>query len=445
MKKLLALAGGLLLSVSALATVTYTPQAWRLYRSGVAQPGGYTSAAACDAALRAMPVNVGQTITFRCQQSTVARGVADPPVDCVVSEWGPWIPGEWSACANGQQSREETRERAVLVAPANGGAACPTLDEDRVVTQACSAPPPAGAVLFADDFEYQVNRLDSGASKTAAFLGRGYTGIKDETTRAGGAAGYLYTRTEAPGCGRPPSGSGRMLTMEGLATTLGHQTDFYLQLGNGVAGDIPAKVYIQFRVCMSRAGAEMSDLRTGHNKLLYPLYGSRTGYPMATVDEASLVTMSDTIFRGSSSIPAPAPGCFTFRNLAPASAAGARATIADQVAAGTGWMMTANTSAPGWICPNEWTDVRLLIDVAGPNGTYKAWTRPSGQGAFNLVADFTHGVTPGFTWDTAPLDRLGAKFLRIPTTWGPGSGTPGPDAWLNLDDLVLATSEDALP
>ena len=87
------------------------------------------------------------------RSNTVSKQVTgtDPPppapVDCVVSEWGPWIPGEWSACVNGERSREETRQRSVLVDPANGGSACPHLDENRVVTEACAAPPPAPVVV----------------------------------------------------------------------------------------------------------------------------------------------------------------------------------------------------------------------------------------------------------------------------------------------------------
>ena len=160
MRRLLAVLGGLLLSAVASAAITYAPAPWKLYRSGIVQTGDHASAAACDAALRAQAVAVGRTVTFRCQQSVVARGVADPlpPVDCVVGEWGAWIPGEWSACLNGQRSREETRERDVLVDPANGGAACPIRDENRVVFEACVMPPPAGSVRLS--WEAPTTRAD---------------------------------------------------------------------------------------------------------------------------------------------------------------------------------------------------------------------------------------------------------------------------------------------
>jgi hypothetical protein len=60
-----------------------------------------------------------------------------PPVDCAVSTWSDWIPAEWSACANAQQSRTETRTRTITTPAANGGAACPSLTETRTVRQAC--------------------------------------------------------------------------------------------------------------------------------------------------------------------------------------------------------------------------------------------------------------------------------------------------------------------
>lgn len=72
---------------------------------------------------------------------TITEPTVPPvPVDCVVSSWGPWVPGAWSACAAGSQSRDETRIRTVLTPSANGGAACPALTETRTVTQACVAP-----------------------------------------------------------------------------------------------------------------------------------------------------------------------------------------------------------------------------------------------------------------------------------------------------------------
>jgi hypothetical protein len=66
-----------------------------------------------------------------------------PPVNCVVSSFGPWLPlGEWSACVAGQQSRPEQHMRTVVTPASNGGQACPVLVETRTETQPCTVTPP---------------------------------------------------------------------------------------------------------------------------------------------------------------------------------------------------------------------------------------------------------------------------------------------------------------
>lgn len=299
--------------------------------------------------------------------------------------------------------------------------------------------PPPSSVMFFDNFDYVVNKFDAGETKVARFNAAGWTGLKDETTRPGGANGYLYTRTDAPGCGQAPSG--RMLTMEGRPRTLGFQTDFYLQLGNGSAGDIPARAFIQFDICIGRAGAEMSDVASVHDKLLYPLFGSRDAYPMATIDNAWLQSISSHAYRGATMISQPEPGAFTFMNNATTGPDGPRAQIADQIESGSGSQMTPNVGEQ-WIRPNRWYTVRFLFDVSGPQGIYRVWVATLGE-PLALVSDFTGGITPGFTYQTAPLDRQGAKYLRMPTTWGTVSGS-GPDRWINIDNMRLASTEEEL-
>lgn len=63
-----------------------------------------------------------------------------PPVNCVVSDWSEWTGGEWSACQNGSQTRQETHTRTIVTPPANGGSACPALTETRAATQSCTPP-----------------------------------------------------------------------------------------------------------------------------------------------------------------------------------------------------------------------------------------------------------------------------------------------------------------
>lgn len=79
MRKLLTFIAAFMWGSVLWAATTFTDGPWRLVRSGTVQPGDYASPEACDAALRAQTVAVGSTVTFRCQRSTVARGVADAP------------------------------------------------------------------------------------------------------------------------------------------------------------------------------------------------------------------------------------------------------------------------------------------------------------------------------------------------------------------------------
>jgi hypothetical protein len=60
-----------------------------------------------------------------------------PPVDCVVSAWGPW--SAWVAIGATQEQR--TRTRTVLTQPANGGTACPPLTETETRTIVVQPPP----------------------------------------------------------------------------------------------------------------------------------------------------------------------------------------------------------------------------------------------------------------------------------------------------------------
>lgn len=63
------------------------------------------------------------------------------PVDAVVSAWGEWTGGAWSACSGGVQTRVETRTRTV-VTPASNGGTTPALSETRTAGQACTVTPP---------------------------------------------------------------------------------------------------------------------------------------------------------------------------------------------------------------------------------------------------------------------------------------------------------------
>lgn len=66
-----------------------------------------------------------------------------PPVDCEVGAWS-----AWGACSETCGGGTQTRTRAILTPPANGGAACPALSEAQACnTQPCEGEPSVDCVV----------------------------------------------------------------------------------------------------------------------------------------------------------------------------------------------------------------------------------------------------------------------------------------------------------
>jgi hypothetical protein len=83
------------------------------------------------------PTGGGAACGALTETQTVSQACLSP-VDCVLSAFGPWTPvGNWSTCVNNSQTRQETRSRTVITAPANGGVACGALTETQTVSQTC--------------------------------------------------------------------------------------------------------------------------------------------------------------------------------------------------------------------------------------------------------------------------------------------------------------------
>ncbi len=89
---------------------------------------------------RGIPAESVADVAYMIQIKAVDFDYSAPaPVDCVLSEWGPWEPtSEWSDCVNGQRSRSERRTRSVVTQPSGGGAQCGALEETRTVSEACT-------------------------------------------------------------------------------------------------------------------------------------------------------------------------------------------------------------------------------------------------------------------------------------------------------------------
>jgi hypothetical protein len=93
-----------------------------------------------DGLTRTIGSNVYQCIVADQRMVTFkAASIVLPPVDCVVSEWGPPSDPVWLGCTGAQQTRAVIRIRSIVTQPANGGAACPALIDTTTQTRTCAA------------------------------------------------------------------------------------------------------------------------------------------------------------------------------------------------------------------------------------------------------------------------------------------------------------------
>lgn len=308
---------------------------------------------------------------------------------------------------------------------------------------------PGRPILF-DDFNYVVGRTDSAASKRAAFMAKGWAGYKDEVSNPNGAAGYLYTTTSIPGySGRMPgvSGSGRVLAMEGLPTSLGvphnnlNQTDFYLSYGRegtvGQYNNVPGNVWFQFWVFINNTGSQTSNW-SSRNKWIYP---SDDGHASGSgAENAWLLSIRPNSQEGPVQT-------------------GPRAYIVNKIEAGSGGTTTSDSPLGGGyiganLAPSAYTEsgrwelYKVHIDHASVNGRYEIWKRTLGTQTWQKTTEWISGVTPGFTWITQPALRGGHNMFKIPTTWGTadfGDLSTNYDAWVYLADFAMAAREADLP
>jgi hypothetical protein len=321
-----------------------------------------------------------------------------------------------------------------------------TVDGGTTVDPGTGSP---GNPRFFDDFDYIVGRLDSGEAKTAAFTAAGWSGIKDETTQPRRASGYIYTVTSIPGySGQMPglSGSGRVLALEGLPTTMGipsyggNQTDFYLAYGTaaGPQTNVPGNVWFQFWVYINDYGSQQSHW-SNRNKWIYPNDdGQASG---DGTENAYLISLRPSSQAGT------------------AQPRGARSYVVNKIESGSGGTVVSNSPegatyiganlAPndGYIQPGRWELYKIHVDHASVNGRYEVWRRPMGSQSWQKTTEWISGTTPGFTWITQPGLRAGHNMFKIPTTWGTAqtADTTNYDCWVYMADFAMATREADLP
>ena len=326
-------------------------------------------------------------------------------------------------------------------------------DSDCTGDPACSTP---GDPLFFDDFEYVAGREDANVVATFESEG-GWSRVNTHQAGGNGARGYLYTVTSIPGYDGafPGIGTGSVLAMEALPTTLGDhesdywgdwQTNFYLQIGasDGPADVIPANVWFQFWVYPTG----------GYDRGMKFLYPCNAGYPCEThnwlltlgthsLDTGYVQALPDGSVQelelGGVINELPAPHLFL-------------------VNVGTGSDYQPSQPHPFYVnrmgqtdisellTANRWTLVKVHMDTSGSQGIYEAWMRPMG-GSWTKVVEWLGGETPDFTW---PLQNPGGhRVMRMPTTVGsPRSFENYPasyDSITYLDDFAMAQAEIDLP
>lgn len=123
------------------------------------------------------PTIVSEAVIWSVVSSSEAGPTPQPPVpvNCRVSEWGPW--SAWAPISATQEQRSRSRE--ITTAPANGGAACPPLVE--VETRTIQTPDESGKRLITpSDFSYLgIARLPENCDLTfssGALTGRNVNG-----------------------------------------------------------------------------------------------------------------------------------------------------------------------------------------------------------------------------------------------------------------------------
>ncbi|MCA9617652.1 MAG: hypothetical protein KC731_01435 [Myxococcales bacterium] len=289
-----------------------------------------------------------------------------------------------------------------------------------------------GNPLFFDDFEYEVPAT-ADPQNLARFQSAGWATAKAINV-TGSHGGNLYTAESIEGYAGsfPGVASNRVLCINSLAGTLGLQTDFYLQLGDGVTTDaLPGDVWIQFWIYPNRVGAEQTGFHS-REKFLYPCDGP---YPCST---------NKWLWMLSSSSYEPQNLATSDGNAFIVSRDNTVGTVDYALAAPENVSKIGQTDTSEWIAPNRWTLVKIHYDTSTTIGRYEAWLRPLG-GGFTQVASWLGGVTPDFTWDIPPEQVGGHRMLRMPTTMPANATNGSEDAWLYLDDFAIAESEADLP
>lgn len=293
--------------------------------------------------------------------------------------------------------------------------------------------PAKAELIFFDSFEYSVGRSNAsdptGLNNPFTSQG-GWARVKAENI-TGSHHGYLYTVGQIPGYSGnfPGQNSNSVLAIESRPSSMGGQTDFYLQFGdeNAPLNTLPGDVWFQFWIYSNRYGDQMSAY-DGRFKFIYPCNGP---YPCQQGQIKWLNTLGHTTGEPYWSSQ---PNSELFvTTVDPYNTA-----IAYHLAPEWDQYKIGQTSLEDNIRPNRWTLVKIHYDTSTTSGTFEAWMKPLG-GQWVKVAEWIDGQTPNFSW-TIPAGSVGGhRVFRMPST------IDGPDSWLYMDDFAIATTEASLP
>lgn len=334
-----------------------------------------------------------------------------------------------------------------------------------------STPQPTGTIIHRDDFEYVANRVDEGytAGNNPFITQGGWSWAKSMQYAEPGSLAYLYTTTSIEGYTGPMPSGNRVLAFNQLSGTYTGQTDSYLRFGDdyteGVSNPsqldtIPGDIWFQMWIYPQNYGSEVGYTRAG--KFLYP---SRAYGTVSVGDADGAAWLADF---GSYNYPPLEIMPNTARHdlyLYSRSEFGA-------YEAGTGiyhpewaqWYWTGTTSADQDIFgqtvnrpirQNEWNLIKIHIDMDQPNtGSYEAWIRSYGEQSWTKIVEWIDGASVGdgvvnINPNLHVDGSYGHASFKLFTTFGYDSSdarsSTNTDSWIYIDDIVVATSEDALP
>lgn len=296
------------------------------------------------------------------------------------------------------------------------------------------------ALIFFDDFDYDIGREDTDADDQFVSQG-GWTVCKTEQAGEPGANLYLYTVDAIPGYGGAfPGGGSRVLCQEGVVGSQSGQSDGYLQYGASVDNTIPANAWFQYWVYhQNHAGSGQESLWVSRSKWIYLTNETGGAYPSHShrwMMSCTSISSAPLYVLGGNNTPSAQP------YLTVASSAG----ISTIAWTGEGYIEGDNDTLgfqnqDELLVNNRWTLVKFNVDTSTNTPRFRMWLRALGTAAFTQVADWQHGVN-GLSWTMTSTG--GHKAFRWPSTIG-NTDPPWEDTWAYFADFAIADAEADLP